>query len=87
VKLENTCNFMAYFKIKKIVIKKIQTKCEGKINGRGCSKILHGWCKFQGGERERRRKNKNGLRRQTGSALPTHVHHRIEGVEIFRTLP
>jgi hypothetical protein len=43
---------MAYFKIKKIVIKKIQTKCEGKINGRGCSKILHGWCKFQGGERE-----------------------------------
>jgi hypothetical protein len=38
-------------------------------------------------ERERRRKNKNGLRRQTGSALPTHVHHRIKGVEIFRTLP
>jgi hypothetical protein len=56
VKLENTCNFMAYFKIKKIVIKKIQIKCEGKINGRGCSKILHGWCKFQGGEREKKEK-------------------------------
>jgi hypothetical protein len=38
-------------------------------------------------ERERRRKNKNGLRRQTGGALPTHVHHRIEGVENFQTLP
>jgi len=49
MKLKNICNFIVYSEIKKIVIKKIETKREGDKNWRGCSEILQGWCKSRGG--------------------------------------
>jgi hypothetical protein len=40
VKLKNICNVIAYSKIKKIVIKMIEIKCEGKRNYRDWYEIL-----------------------------------------------
>jgi len=56
VKLKNPCNFIAYFKIKIIVIKIIRTKYEEKRNWSGYSKIWQGQRKIQGEEKEEKKK-------------------------------
>ena len=85
VKLKNTCNFIAYSKIKKNSDKKmIGIKCEGKTNGRGYSKILHGWCKFKGGDREKGKEMVFGAKPVVFH--PHAPHHRLKDVEIFQTL-
>jgi hypothetical protein len=58
-------------KIKKIVIKKTGTKCEGKKNWRGWFDFLKGWHWIWGRERGGRKKEKWSLAQITGMSGPS----------------
>ena len=70
MKFKKKSNFINFFHIKQIVVKRIETKLEEKTNWRAALKIWRAKHGNQGGEKKKTRK---GCQCQTRGSLTTHV--------------
>lgn len=86
--MKSIYNFVAYSKIKKIIIKMIGTRYEGKRNWRGCSKILQGRA-----QNLRRREREEEGKKEKWSSTPNQRRFwytrspLCKGGKIFEMLP